>query len=106
VATVPLATVPLLEKWFRSQGFGDCDGMEEQLVERVAIYGDVLSALHVARQPPGRGWLSKMGDGPDIEHAELSWIEGPWSGRLQLVLCRVVDAPPREELIVVREPPV
>jgi hypothetical protein len=94
-STPDIATVEILEAWFRTQGFVDCDSVDPSArVERVAIYGDVLSALHVARQPAhGGGWLSKMGDGPDIEHEELGWIEGPSAGRVQLIVCRVVGEP-------------
>lgn len=79
--------VSALAGWFVSLGFETSDNGDTES-ERVAIYGDVLGALHVARRPPSRGWLSKMGDGPDIEHDELDWIESAFIGQVQMVLAR------------------
>lgn len=67
---------------------GDPTREKKRLVEKIAIFGDVLGALHVARQPADGAWLSKMGDGADIEHEVLEWIECRAVGQLQVVLAR------------------
>lgn len=88
-------TVEVIEEYFTRCGFDRCDSpAKESGVAKVAIFGDDVGALHVARQEPGGMWLSKMGDGPDIEHEELEWVEGPMMGKLQLILCKEV---PRAE---------
>lgn len=86
-------TVEVIEEYFAGQGFDRCQSAaREDGIAKVAILGDDIGALHVARQEPGGMWLSKMGDGPDIEHEELEWVEGPMMGKVQRILCKSVPA--------------
>jgi hypothetical protein len=81
--------VEVLEDYFRAQGFQPCDSVaRDPSVEKVAIFGDARGANHVARRPANGDWLSKMGDGADIEHAELDWVECGLYGSVRAVMCR------------------
>lgn len=52
-----------------SVGYEECgDGLIEENVEKVAIYGARDQFLHVAKQLPSGRWSSKLGRAWDIEH--------------------------------------
>lgn len=89
---LPRETIPsvaVIEQYFVSRGFTRCQSTSRKPgIEKIAILGDTMGALHVARQPAGEPWLSKMGDGPDIEHDALEWIECGFIGQIQVVLSR------------------
>lgn len=60
-------------------------------IEKVAIYAahdGPDGALHVARQLQDGKWTSKLGNGSDIEHADLECLEGDYFGTVMRVLAR------------------
>lgn len=60
-------------------GFKPCESLgREWLYEKVAIYSDPSTgeATHFARQRVNGWWTSKLGDLEDIEHRDLSQLEG------------------------------
>lgn len=67
-------------KLFSKYGFVPCeyneDGTLEAGVKKIAIYADAHEVTHVARQLPNGNWTSKLGSGEDIEHEDLSALEG------------------------------
>jgi hypothetical protein len=74
-------------------GFGDASGFDRELgYEKVAIYTDPIYtdyAHHFARQKWLSGkWTSKLGWLEDIEHADLSQLEGVDYGYAVLVVKR------------------
>src|SRR6185503_13343981 len=78
------ATVKGFQEAFATEGFEECeDASLEVGFEKIAIYANQNGATHAARQLPNGLWTSKLGDGWDIEHAELSGIS---SGDYGLVL--------------------
>jgi hypothetical protein len=84
----PYPSVESFCGYLEERGFCRCDDSSPHAsVERIAIYGDALGCLHMARQLGGE-WLSKMGDAGDIEHADLTWIESAMCGTVQAILCR------------------
>lgn len=65
------------------------DRTHEHGFEKVAIYAShdgPDGALHAARQLRDGNWTSKLGDGSDIEHADLQCLEGELFGTVMRVL--------------------
>ena len=54
---------------FATAGFASCaDGVLEEGIEKVALYGIEDTFMHAARQLPNGRWTSKLGVSYDIEH--------------------------------------
>ena len=74
-------TVEAFIEFFRLYGYEICDGPEfEDGFQKVVIFVNHWDTpTHACRQLPSTGkWTSKMGiEGVDIEHSDLSCIEGP-----------------------------
>jgi hypothetical protein len=80
-------SVETIMELFRRRGFRECkDVGPEAGVEKIAIYGDRLGCLHVARQTGGP-WMSKMGDLADIEHTDVEAAESGMTGGFITVMC-------------------
>ena len=76
--------------FYESLGYEVCDGPgPEKGFLRVAIFVKDDEPTHASRQLPTGKWTSKIGrDGPDIEHEDLSCIEGPSYGYVCVFLRR------------------
>lgn len=88
---VPRAvTLDAFAQAYGSLGFERCaDSNLEEGFEKVAVYADEFhKPQHAARQLPDGRWTSKLGQGVDIEHANLTCLEGASYGRVALVLRR------------------
>lgn len=75
----PNFKVETILELFSRHRFSECsDGTLEHGYEKVALYYSVreLEVTHVARQLPDGRWTSKLGSGEDIEHNDLSALEG------------------------------
>lgn len=77
---------------FEHLGFSRCQGIQvEPGVERIALFMDLDGdVIHAARQLPDGRWTSKLGVWEDIEHDDLTALEGGDYGRVAAVLKRVV----------------
>lgn len=75
---------------FRTLGYEPCDGAGlEPDVEKVAVYADDAGApTHAARQLPTGAWTSKLGREEDIEHRDLTGVEGDEYGHVVQLLRR------------------
>jgi hypothetical protein len=60
----------------------------EPAYEKIAIYGTADTPEHVARQKANGAWVSKMGKGHDIEHANLRALEGAIIGTVVKIMKR------------------
>ena len=60
--------------------------------EKVALYALAGVPKHAARQLPGGGWTSKLGELDDIEHT-LEGLVGSWYGNVVQILKRPVATP-------------
>ena len=81
VAGDEVVTLDLVTRLFDAYGFERCpDGLPEEGVEKVALFGDDGEFLHVARQLPSGRWTSKLGQDRDIEH-ELEALLHPGNDR-------------------------
>lgn len=65
-------------EFFTSIGYTLCDGPKfEDGWQKIAIFVKDGYPTHTARQLPSQKWTSKMGfDGVDIEHDDLTCVEG------------------------------
>jgi hypothetical protein len=65
-------------------GYEPCDTLEAEAgCERIVLYADSYETpTHAARQLPNGNWTSKLGDLEDIEHFELTCLEGPTYGKV------------------------
>lgn len=69
VAVGEMVSLDLVTRLFDAYGFEECpDGLPEEGVEKVALFGDDGEFLHIARQLPSGRWTSKIGQDRDIEH--------------------------------------
>ncbi len=74
---------------FKRHGYeATSSAKHEKGFDKVAIYGDDEGAQHVARQLQDGSWTSKLGDGPDIQHATPEILEGDYYGRVVRLLKR------------------
>jgi hypothetical protein len=85
-----LPAVKTVEAVFQLLGYEACaDGIPEDGVEKIAIYGDALGlALHAARQLGNGRWTSKMGDKADIEHDTPEAVESHLYGQVCSYMAR------------------
>jgi hypothetical protein len=73
---------------FSKFGYQDADSATlESEFERIAIYGSVGRAKHLARQKASGIWVSKLGEGKDIEH-RLAGLEGRLYGKVVKIMKR------------------
>lgn len=74
---------------FALRGYSEAAGAEWELgVRKIAIFAnDGRIPTHAARQLRDGWWTSKLAEEIDIEH-QLTAIEGPTYGRVQLILAR------------------
>jgi hypothetical protein len=57
--------------------------------QKIAIYIDELNKpTHAARQLQNGKWTSKIGRNLDIEHDNLSCLEGPAYGKVDIIMAR------------------
>ena len=84
-------TLEAFAEAYASLGFELCSNSSfEEGFEKVAIYANELGIpKHAARQLPNGHWTSKLGQGIDIEHLNLSCLEGGAYGSVALVLRRI-----------------
>ena len=69
-------------------GFSLTDGAEfEKGFERIAIFEDEEGVSHACRTGSDGIWKSKLGTGPDIEHADLVSLEEGY-GKVVVILKR------------------
>jgi hypothetical protein len=74
---------------YRSVGFEVCgDGSPEPGFEKIAIYANSGDPTHAARQLDNGNWTTKFGDFEDVEHIDLSCLEGPCYGRVAAFMRR------------------
>jgi len=72
-----------------NMGYKLCeDASLETGFEKVAIYVDQSEPLHAARQLDSGHWTSKLGSLEDIEHDNLSVLEGNYYGKAKVFLKR------------------
>jgi hypothetical protein len=73
-------------------GFVDCDddrAIDPRITIVVAIFlDDGSKPAHFAQQQANGKWLSKLGDGNDIEHRTTQSVEGGANGTLAHKMCR------------------
>jgi hypothetical protein len=88
------ATVEAFEEAFASLGYTPCEAEDlEAAYEKVALYATAEGGpTHMARQLPGGGWTSKLGEQVDIEH-ELHALAGDLYGAVVRLLRRPRPAP-------------
>ena len=73
---------------FGELGYRVClNGVLEEGVEKVVIYGSQGGPQHVARQLPTGLWTSKLGNSEDVEH-EVEGLVGDAYGEVLAYLCR------------------
>jgi hypothetical protein len=73
---------------FSKHGYSESgDATLEVDFERIAIYGSNETPLHVARQKGSGVWVSKLGEGKDIEHT-LAGLEGELYGKVAKIMRR------------------
>jgi hypothetical protein len=89
-------------RMFEALGYVECgaDGSYEQGLEKVALYAKPGIAgqdipTHAAIQLESGKWSSKLGDFEDIEHADVSVLNGPQYGRVVCYLKRIRLPRPR-----------
>lgn len=86
-------TVESFERLFRSFGYEEAGTAEpEPGTEKIALFGEELEVLHVARQLPNGRWTSKLGKGIDVEH-DLPSLEGGIYGSVIRILHRRGSGP-------------
>lgn len=62
-------TISVVMAALATAGFASCaDGILEESIEKVALYGIEDTFMHVARQLPNGRWTSKLGVSYDIKH--------------------------------------
>ena len=83
-------TVESFVAYYESLGYQLCDGSDlEEGFLKVAIYLLDGEPTHASRQLPTGKWTSKIGrEGPDIEHDDLSCIQGSSYGQVLVFLRR------------------
>lgn len=76
-------------------GYKECDnGDLEHGFEKIAIFAGLNKEVtHAARQLQSGQWTSKLGDWEDIEHADVTGLEGGFYGKVARFLKRPI-APP------------
>lgn len=86
----PVATPPddyglgILEQAFAALGYEPCsDGILEEGIEKIALYGTTFLYTHVARQLATGRWTSKLGRGEDVEHDTPDDVAGGLYGEVQ-----------------------
>jgi hypothetical protein len=85
---VPDNTMPGWLKVFSTFGYHETDNAElEADFERIAIYGSPKIPQHVARQRASGVWVSKLGEGKDIEHT-LTGLQGKLYGTVIKIMKR------------------
>ncbi len=81
-------TIACLLETFRSSGFSECDALNDDGADYIALYtNDDGCILHAARRLPNGRWTSKLGELVDIEH-DLRALEGAQYGKVTLLLTR------------------
>jgi hypothetical protein len=87
-------TIGELKRVFESLGYQECqDGVLEQGVEKVALYGVSGFYTHAARQIGDGKWTSKLGNEDDIEHDSSDIVGGGVYGEVALFMKRPIADP-------------
>lgn len=74
---------------FESLGFVACtNALQEDGIEKIAIYADDDEYMHAARQLKNGKWTSKIGRYEDIEHDALEDLVGPAYGQVAVFMKR------------------
>ena len=85
---IPDNTIAGWLKVFSTFGYRETDSAElEADFERIAIYGNRKTPQHVARQKASGVWVSKLGEGKDIEHT-LAGLQGELYGQVVKIMKR------------------
>jgi hypothetical protein len=81
-------TVPTAVAIFKLHGFTvESDGTIQPATDSVAIYADGDEWTHFSKFTGG-AWLSKLGEGHDIEHSSPQALEGRLYGKVVRILSR------------------
>ena len=83
-------TLECFEKMFSHYGYEVCndENMEENF-EKIAIFvGQNGLPTHAARQIENGAWTSKLGRGIDIEHSDLTGVQGLTYGTVAVIMKR------------------
>jgi hypothetical protein len=84
-----IETLDAFVKAFATLGYTPCaDGSLEVDSEKVAIYCDMGTPTHMARQMRSGAWTSKLGRSWDIGHIAPAEVGGPLYGSVTLYLSR------------------
>ncbi|MBI3628046.1 MAG: hypothetical protein HY217_00370 [Candidatus Rokubacteria bacterium] len=80
-------SVDSYEFLFRKEGYSRCgDAEPEQGFEKIALFAQGNSFMHVARLTPSGSWTSKIGGLEDIEHRSLDALQPSDYGTVAIVM--------------------